>query len=58
MGFPTAKTHPTKVLLAIIALHVVAATILLNAYVALWALRLKKIKNTLKKHIKSLINNS
>jgi hypothetical protein len=49
MSFPVTKAHPAKVMLATVALHVIAATIFLNANMALWALkqqgRLIKLKN-------------
>ncbi len=33
MGLPVTQTHPTKIMLAVVTLHVVAAAILLNTYV-------------------------
>jgi len=41
VSFPVAKAHPAEVMLATVALHVVAATVLLNAYMALGALKTK-----------------
>lgn len=38
MGLPATQTHPTEVMLAVAALHVVTAPILLYADVALWTL--------------------
>lgn len=39
MGLPTSETHPTEVVFAVVALHVVAAPVLFNADMALWALK-------------------
>jgi len=36
---PVPKAHPAEVVLATVALHVVAAAVLLNANMALWALK-------------------
>ena len=37
VSLPVPKTHPTKIMLAFIALHVIATAVLLDAYVASWA---------------------
>ena len=39
MGLPVAEAHPAEVVLAVEALHVVAAAVLLDADAALWALK-------------------
>jgi glucose-6-phosphate isomerase len=35
--FPITKTHPAKIVFAIVTLHMVASTILLDANIAFWA---------------------
>jgi hypothetical protein len=38
MCFPVPQTHPAEVMFAVIALHMVTATIFFNAYVTFWTL--------------------
>jgi len=52
--FPIAEAHPAELVPAVVALHVVAAPILLNADMALRALRTQSIS----KHIPPSLNTS
>ena len=42
MGLPMPQTHPAKVVLAVITLHMVTTTVLLDANITFWALNMKK----------------
>jgi len=61
MTLPISEAHPTEVVLARVALHVVAAAIFLYAYAAFWTLKRKYslyISFTLAKYVKICITSA
>lgn len=54
MSFPVPKAHPTEVMFTVVALHMITASILLNANVAFGALY-KIMKDKLVAHSSKII---